>query len=122
LEIINESIEAIDEFCTRTLLLDAVNEVMRMPGQKIIEALESYEPGELYEAQINIVNEIRKHGKPIPSMEFGKLYREVLNIRESFKVSLYTYPVLYYKEGAGRRNDYYKTLDDVYETNKDSPK
>lgn len=122
LEIINESVEAIDEFCTRTLLLDSVNEVMRMPGQKIIEALDSYEPGELYEAQINIVNEIRKYGKPIPSMEFGKLYREVLNIRESFKVSLYTYPVLYYKEGAGRRNDYYKTLDDVYEINKDSQK
>jgi hypothetical protein len=122
LEIINESIEAIDEFCTRTLLLDSVNDVMRMPGQKIIEELEGYEPGELYEAQINIVKEIRKYGKPIPSMEFGRLCKDALDLKESFNSSLYTYPVLYYKEGAGRRNNHYKTLDDVYEINIDSSK
>ncbi|HHI4956896.1 TPA: HNH endonuclease [Vibrio parahaemolyticus] len=121
LEIIDNSGDAIDEFCTRTLLLNSVNEVMRSPGQRITKYLESYEPGELYEAQINIVNEIRKHGKPVSSMEFGKLYREVLNLRGSFKVSLYTYPVLYYKEGEGRRNDFYKTLDGVYELHKEPP-
>ena len=120
LEIIDNSGDAIDEFCIRTLLLDSVNEVMRIPGERIVKELESYEPGELYEAQINIVNEIRKYGKPVPSMEFGKIYRETLKLRESFKVSLYTYPVLYYKEGEGRRNDFYKTLDDVYEIGEQS--
>ncbi|MDD1791538.1 hypothetical protein LRP50_00150 [Enterovibrio sp. ZSDZ42] len=118
LEIIDDSGEAIDEFCVRTLLLESVDDVMRKPGKEIIENLESYVPGELYEAQIRIVNELRKYGKPVTSMEFGRIYREVLNFRESFKSSLYTYPVLYYKEGEGRRNDFYKTLDDIYETGK----
>ncbi|ENM1934419.1 HNH endonuclease [Vibrio cholerae] len=122
LEIIDKAGDAIDEFCIRTQLLDSVSEGMRRPGKRIIKALENYEPGELYEAQISIVNEIRKYGKPVPSMEFGKIYRKVLNLKESFKVSLYTYPVLYYKEGEGRRNDLYKTLDNVYEIGEQNSK
>ena len=119
LNIIKNSSEAIDEYCIRTLLLEPISDSMRAPGKQITDKMADYEPGELYEAQIQVVNEIKQYGKPLPSMTFGKIFREKLKLKDSFKVTLYTYPALYYKEGEGRRNDFYKTLDGKYEIRSD---
>jgi hypothetical protein len=114
LQVIRSSALALDEYCIRTLLLDSRGGNFRVPGKNLIDQIEAYEPGDLYKAQMKVVEELRGYGSPIPSMEFGKICREKLNLKESSNVSLFTYPTLYYKEGEGRRRDFYKTLDGNY--------
>lgn len=114
LEAIHSCRSALDEYCLRTLLLDNINSDLRSPGKKLLKKLTDYVPGEHYQAQMMIVNKIREFGSPIPSMEFGRICRDELQIKESLNSTIFSYPTLYYKEGFERRNDLYKTLDSIY--------
>lgn len=115
LKVINESQSALDEYCRRTLILDSRPNDERVPGMALRAKLSDYEPGDNYQAQIDMAQAIKQRGGPVSSVEFGKIYRNELKIKDSKKGFFYTYPTLFYKEGEGRKNDFYKTLDGLYE-------
>lgn len=115
LQIVMGSQLALDEYCRRTLILDVGPNDERVPGKNLKSKLQDYTPGESYQAQIDMASEIKRKGRPVTSVEFGEIYRNVLRVKSSSKGHFYSYPTLFYKEGRGRMNDYYKTLDGIYE-------
>lgn len=110
-DVLENSGLAIDEYCRRTLLLDTDNIHYRTPGVKLAEKIEKYQLGEIYNNQYLILEKIRENGAPVDSSLFGQISA---NMPDAQKSHLYSYPVLYYKEGEGRRHDLYKTLNGVY--------
>lgn len=109
--VLEDSGLAIDEYCRRTLLLDAENIHYRIPGIKLNAKAENYQLGEIYKNQFLVLEKIRENGSPVDSSLFGKISADMPDAQKSH---LYSYPVLYYKEGEGRRHDLYKTLDGIY--------
>ena len=118
ISLIRSSSDAFDEFCRRTLLLDEADGQKRKPGIKLIPLIENNNKSKtktgILNSQILLVEAIRSNGGAVNSKEFGRIYRNELNLPESHKSTCYSYPTLFYKEGSGRRNDLYKTLDGEY--------
>jgi len=114
LRVLDEAGDAIDEYCRRTLLLTIVNNEFRAPGASLQKKLMGYTPGDIYSDQISILEKIRQNGGPVDSETFGEICKESLKIDPSRNGHIFSYSVVYYKEGSGRKQDYYKTLDGVY--------
>lgn len=110
-DVLENSGLAIDEYCRRTLLLDTDNIHYRTPGVKLARKIENYQLGEIYNNQYIILEKIRENGSPVDSSLFGEFSADM---PEAQNGHFYSYSVLFYKEGEGRRRDLYKTLDGVY--------
>ena len=110
-----ESLEALDEYCCRMTILDKRSHDSRVAGKLLTDKIANEEIGELAKSQINMARAIKESGGPVSSKDFGNLYRNVLQLKDSQKGHFYTYPTLFYKNGNGRKNDFYRTLDDLYE-------
>lgn len=112
--LVTHATNAFDEFCRKTVLLEDAPNQKRKPGESLLLLLKDHKSSGVYKSQGLIVKAIKKFGTPVDSTLFGKIYREELKLPQSHKSVCYSYPVLFYKEGHGRKNDYYKTLDGIY--------
>ncbi|WP_454875685.1 HNH endonuclease [Pseudomonas farris] len=118
LELLEQSDTAIDDFCLATGLLEESSPGFRSSGGKLSPMLKSYEPSDIVKNQLLVLNVIRQNGAPLDSMKLGRELKDKIPI--AFKPFIYSYPTLYYKEGGGRRNDFYKPLDDIYDAHSHS--
>lgn len=112
LELLENSDDALDDYCLTTGLLQVSTPGYRTPGESLYSKLQSVELSDTINYQVIALNAIKSNGGPLDSMSMGKELKG--KVPESFKPLILSYPILYYKEGGGRRNDYYKPLDDVY--------
>lgn len=112
LELLDSADDALDDYCLATGLLQESAPGYRIAGSKIIPELQSLETSETIKYQVIALNLIRSNGAPLDSMSIGRELKG--KIPKAFNAFIFSYPTLYYKEGGGRRNDYYKPLDDIY--------
>ena len=113
IDVLESSELAIDEYCRRTLFLDVENVHYRISGEKLSEGIKNYQLGDIYKNQYIVLEKIRANGSPVDSFRFGEISA---GMPEAQKSHLYSYPILFYKDGEGRRRDLYKTLDGIYST------
>jgi hypothetical protein len=103
---------AIDEFCIAKGFLKETSPGLRAPGASLSEMLTTYKATNAVTSQLLVLNLIRANGAPLESMELG---RKILGkVPDAYKATVHSYPTLYYKEGEGRRKDFYQPLDDLY--------
>lgn len=116
LSVLASSSEAIDDFCLKTGLLDDSTPQKRGPGTRLKKMLDGidFSQNESVSYQLRALQKIREHGKAVESMEFGRILNEDICLPEPYRGLIYSYATLYYKDGGGRRNDFYKPLDDKY--------
>lgn len=112
LELLESSDDALDDYCLTTGLLQVSTPGYRTHGESIHSELQSVELSETINYQVIALNAIKSNGGPLDSMSMGKELKG--KIPKAFNPFIFSYPTLYYKEGGGRRNDYYKPLDDLY--------
>ncbi len=112
LELLESSDHALDDYCLATGLLQESTPGYRAPGECLYSEHQSVEFSDTINYQVIALNAIKSNGGPLDSMTMGKELKG--KVPEAFKPFIFSYPTLYYKEGGGRRNDYYKPLDDIY--------
>lgn len=112
LELLESADGALDDYCLKTGLLQVSTPGYRTPGESLYSELQLEEVSDTIHYQVIALNAIKSNGGPLDSMSIGRELKG--KIPQAFKSLIFSYPTLYYKEGGGRRNDYYKPLDDVY--------
>ncbi|AVV37592.1 HNH endonuclease signature motif containing protein [Pantoea vagans] len=112
LDLLEKSDDALDDYCLKTGLLQVSKPGYRTPGEYLYLESQPVELSDTINYQVIALNAIKSNGGPLDSMSMGKELKG--KIPDAFKPFIFSYPTLYYKEGGGRRNDYYKPLDDIY--------
>lgn len=112
LELLESVDEALDDYCLATGLLQEPTPGYRVAGPKLASELQSLEPSDTIKYQVLALKSIKSNGAPLDSMSIGRELKG--KVPKAYNPFIFSYPTLYYKEGGGRRNDYYKPLDDIY--------
>lgn len=117
LELLDNADDALDDYCLKTGLLQIITPGYRGPGDKLYSELRTLDLSDAINYQLIALNAIKSNGGPLDSMSMGEVLKG--KVPQSYKTLVLTYPTLYYKDGGGRRNYFYKSLDDLYNSSED---
>lgn len=110
IETLENSGDALDEYCRRTALLDESDGDKRKPGIMLKPLISKENISAIVQSQSLMLEKIREAGKPLSSNEFAYFSRALMP--DSHRTYCITAPVLYKKEGSRLKYEYKPLADD----------